>query len=91
VVDIDGNHIHRAALNARVRSVAIKLDIKYFHFHCLRHTFVSTLIENDINPSVVKELVRYGDIKTTLDIYTHVKKENKREVLDKVFGRGKER
>lgn len=37
IVDIDGCHIHPAALNAIVRSFAIKLDIKHFHFHCLRH------------------------------------------------------
>lgn len=91
IVDVYGNHIHPAALNARVRIVCDKLNLNYFHFHCLRHTFVTSLIENDINPSVVKELVRHGNIKTTLDVYTHVKKENKREALDKVFGGNKER
>lgn len=64
----------------------IKLELKCFRFHCLRHTFVSTLIGNDINPGIVKELVRHSDIKTTLDIYTHIRKENKREAVDKVFG-----
>lgn len=91
IVDIEGKHIHPAAFNARLRSVAIKLNVEYFHFHCLRHTFVTSLIENDINPSITKELVRHGNIKTTLDIYTHVKKENKKEALDKVFGGGRER
>jgi len=91
IVDIHGCHIHPASLNARVRIICDKLGLYHFHFHCLRHTFVTSLIENDINPSVAKELVRHGNIKTTLDIYTHVRTENKQEALDKVFGRKEEK
>ncbi|WP_455684712.1 tyrosine-type recombinase/integrase [Thomasclavelia sp.] len=47
VVDIEGKHIHPAAFNARVRSIAIKLGIEYFHFHCLRHTGTMSIFRTD--------------------------------------------
>ena len=84
ICDIYGNYIHPSAFNYRVRNISLKLGID-FHYHCLRHSFTSNLINNDVKPNVAMELVRHSDIKTTLGVYTHIKESEKSDVLEKVF------
>lgn len=68
-----------------LRNCRKKLDIN-FHYHCLRHSFTSNLINNNVKPNVAMELVRHSDIKTTLGIYTHINEQEKAAVLEDVFG-----
>ncbi|MCI0450649.1 MAG: tyrosine-type recombinase/integrase [Chlorobi bacterium] len=42
-----------------------------FHFHCLRHTFITNLIKKDININFVKELAGHTQIQTTMS-YIHI-------------------
>lgn len=43
-----------------------KLDNK-FHFHCLRHTFITNLIKSGVNINYVKELAGHANIQTTMN------------------------
>lgn len=45
------------------------------HFHTLRHSFASNLIQSGVSVFVVKELLGHADIGTT-QIYTHIKDES---------------
>ena len=49
----------------------------------LRHMFTTRLINNGMNPTVVKELVRHSDISTTFDVYTHVKEDTLNKAINK--------
>ena len=51
------------------------------HFHTLRHSFASRLIQKGASVFVVKELLGHEDIKTTL-IYSHLKTENLTEAIN---------
>lgn len=42
-----------------------------FHFHCLRHTFITTLIKAGMNLNFVKEMAGHSDVKTTMN-YIHI-------------------
>ncbi len=42
-----------------------------FHFHCLRHTFITNLIKKNVNINYVKELAGHADISTTMN-YIHI-------------------
>ena len=45
------------------------------HFHSLRHSFCSALVQRGVSLYAVKELVGHENIKTT-QIYSHLQKEN---------------
>ena len=55
-----------------------------FSAHILRHTFCTRFCENESNIKVIQEIMGHHDIKTTMDIYSHVTKEKSREVMDEL-------
>jgi integrase len=51
-----------------------------YHFHCLRHTYITNMIRAGININYVKELAGHSEMKTTL-IYTHIGIEDLKKAL----------
>lgn len=64
-------YIHKAGLNDK------------FHFHCLRHTFITLLIKKGVSINYVKELAGHTDIKTTMN-YIHIVTDDLREAVSKI-------
>jgi len=54
-----------------------------FHFHCLRHTFITTLIKSGVNINYVKEIAGHSNIQTTLN-YIHIVTEDLRQAVNKI-------
>ena len=46
------------------------------HFHTLRHTYATMLLEKGTNPKIVQFLLGHRSVKTTLEIYNNVNLEN---------------
>lgn len=63
-----------------------KYEISRVRFHDLRHTYASLLMESETDSKVIQELLGHSSISTTLDIYTHLKLEQKRNSVDKMAG-----
>lgn len=62
--------------------------LRYITFHGLRHTHATLLIMNNENIKVVSERLGHANINITLDTYTKVLKENKKNtavLLDTIF------
>lgn len=57
--------------------------LKYVSPHGLRHTHCSMLFAAQVPIPMVKTRLGHKDIKTTLNIYTHVYKEDEREAVEK--------
>ncbi|MBK8552808.1 MAG: tyrosine-type recombinase/integrase [Ignavibacteria bacterium] len=54
-----------------------------FHFHCLRHTFITSLIKSGVNINYVKEIAGHSEIQTTMN-YIHIITNDLREAVNKI-------
>lgn len=52
--------------------------------HVLRHTFCSRLCESDMNVKVIQEIMGHKNVETTLDIYTEVNYNKKKDSLEEL-------
>ncbi|MCX6170954.1 MAG: site-specific integrase [Ignavibacteriales bacterium] len=59
---------------------AAKLNDVY-HFHTLRHSFASTLVQKGVSIFIVSKLLGHADIKTTM-IYSHLRTEDLRGAVE---------
>ena len=55
--------------------------ISHFHFHALRHTYASTLVNHGANIKDVQMLLGHSDIKITLDTYSHTTSETRKKAV----------
>ena len=58
--------------------------IPHFSRHVLRHTFCSRLCESDMNVKVIQEIMGHKNVETTLDIYTEVNYNKKKDSLEEL-------
>jgi len=63
-----------------------KANLKDVNFHACRHTFATRGLENGIEPKVMSELLGHSSITITLDLYSHVLPEKKRDSINKLKG-----
>ena len=56
--------------------------IPNFSCHNLRHTFATRLCEADMNLKVIQDVLGHKEVKTTLEIYTHVTEAKKRQEVN---------
>lgn len=85
ICDVNGNYIRDNFIKNISNQVSKKTGI-YFHFHMLRHTFISNLANNGVEPQIAKELARHSNINTTMNIYTHVNEDSQKQAINAVFG-----
>lgn len=65
----------------RFKSACIKAGIdKSIHFHSLRHSFASNLVQKGVSLYKIKELLGHSSISTT-EIYSHLNLESLREAI----------
>lgn len=84
ICDVEGNYLYTASIATMLNKESKKIGI-YFHFHMLRHTFISSLANNGVSPQVAKELARHSDIATTMNVYTHVNEDSQKQAINAVF------
>jgi len=61
-----------------------KAGIENANFHCLRHTFATRALEAGIPAKTVSEILGHANISTTLDLYSHVSLDLKKESMEKL-------
>ena len=54
-----------------------------YHFHCLRHTFITNLIKSGVNINYVKEIAGHSGIQTTMN-YIHIVTNDLRDAVNKI-------
>ena len=86
----DGSLMRSFTLNTVCKKISEKLQgFEDFHFHLLRHTFTTNLIQSGASPKDVQEMLGHSDIGTTMNWYAHGTKDTKRssvKMLDQLTG-----
>ena len=79
---------HRASTAADPRTIqrrfsrlAKKLGLSGAHFHTLRHTFATRLLELGVDVKTVSALLGHSSARTTLDFYAHSLNEHQRAAV----------
>lgn len=62
-----------------------QLDIPELKFHGLRHSFATRCIESRADYKTVSVLLGHSNISTTLNLYVHPNKEQKKKTIDKML------
>ena len=84
ISDEKGNYLNPKQLEYTLWCISNKLQI-HFHFHMLRHTIATKLVNNGADMKATQEILRHANITTTMNIYTHVNDNNKSDALYKAF------
>lgn len=90
-----GNVQHQGTLNKALRRIIRDCNdaqfekktknpvlLPAFSCHSLRHTFTTRMVEAGVNVKVVQEVLGHADFSTTMDIYTHISTEQKKQEFD---------
>lgn len=76
--------INKHTLKVAVTQAANKAGLKEIRLHDFRHSHASMLIELGFPPLVIAERLGHEDIKTTLQIYSHLYPSKASEVANKL-------
>lgn len=67
------------------RNAIRKLDIPNLKFYSLRHSFATRCIESNSDYKTVSVILGHSNISTTLNLYVHPNKEQKKKCIDKML------
>lgn len=59
--------------------------ISHIHFHTLRHSFATRLLETGVDVKTVSTLLGHSSVRTTLDSYTHITPDRQRRAVGRLF------
>lgn len=71
-------------MQRRLKRLTNKLEISGVHFHTLRHTFATRLLEMGVDVKTVSTLLGHASARTTLDFYAHSLIEHQREAVERL-------
>lgn len=82
----DGDYMNPRYVLQNFQDLLKKAGLPKYRFHDIRHTVASLLINSNENPKAVQELLGHSTISTTLDIYTFMEDQTKRNAVSKLSG-----
>lgn len=76
-----GKMLYQETISKQFKKIVRKSNLSdKIHFHTLRHSFASILVQKGVSLYVVKELLGHEDLATT-QIYSHLQKRNLMEAV----------
>lgn len=79
----DGSHLDPSTVTHKFSDIAEKAGVPLATFHSQRHTYVTTGIEQGVDPFTMQELAGHEHISTT-QIYVHIAGDRKLEAAKKI-------
>lgn len=80
-----GEMMHPRSVQDHFKRAVKKAGLPNLHFHCLRHTAATLMLYKKIDVKTVQEILGHENIMTTLDIYTHVMEDMKRDAQKVIY------
>jgi integrase len=80
----DGTPLHPHSLTDAFERRVRSLDVPVIRLHDLRHTCAALLLQAEVHPKVVQEMLGHSSIAITLDIYSHVVPSMQDEAADRL-------
>ena len=85
VISNDINPIEPRTYRNYFKKLCKQLDLPELKFHGLRHSFATRLIESKSDYKTVSVILGHSNISTTLNLYVHPDKEQKKKCIDKML------
>lgn len=85
VISNDIKPIEPRTYRNHYKKLCKQLDIPELKFHGLRHSFATRCIESKADYKTVSVLLGHSNISTTLNLYVHPNKEQKKKTIDKML------
>jgi len=80
--------IQKSVPQQRWRRFLNRIGVEYKSLHKLRHTFASVMGQNGAPPELMRDTLGHSDTRTTLETYTHVFEDKKKEQQLQYMHRG---
>lgn len=78
----EGRILHQETISKQFKDAVRKSKLNdKIHFHSLRHSFASLLVQRGVSLYIVKELLGHEDLATT-QIYSHLQQQNLRDAIN---------
>ena len=78
---INDRRLHQETISKQFKDAVRKSNLnEKIHFHSLRHSFASLLVQKGVSLYVVKELLGHEDLATT-QIYSHLQQQNLKDAV----------
>ena len=79
-----GEYLTPHAFSTWFRRNRKKLGLEGYTIHELRHTYITELARKGVHPKIAQELAGHASIETTMDIYSHVDLDDKKEAVSRL-------
>jgi site-specific recombinase XerD len=74
--------LHQDTISKQFKIIVRKSNLnEKIHFHSLRHSFASVLVQKGVSLYIIKELLGHQDLATT-QIYSHLQQQNLRDAVN---------
>lgn len=77
-------YVEPRTMQNRFKAILDRCDIRYAHFHTLRHTFATRCIEAGFDVKSLSEILGHANVNITLNRYVHPSMELKQKNMDKL-------
>lgn len=81
IFDAGSRTVDPRTVQRRFRSLTQRLGIRNAHFHTLRHSFATRLMELGVDVKTISAMLGHSSAKTTLDFYAHSRLESQRSAV----------